>query len=55
MLHTEVRFLWSNNLLFNPKIIIFCVSLTFDHYNTNITKKVQNFFLVMIDYIIAET
>ena len=55
MLHTEVMFLWSNNLLFNQKIIILCVSLAIVQYNTILCKKVDNYFEVMINYIIAVT
>ena len=55
MLHTEVRFLWYNNLLFNPKIIILWVSSTVGQCNNILTKKVQNYFHVMINYIIAVT
>ena len=55
MLHTEVRFLQSNNLLFNPTIIILRMSLTIVQYNTISTKKVQIYFEVMINYIIALT
>ena len=55
MLHTEVRFLQSNNLLFNPKIIILRMSSTIVQYNTILTKKIQNYFEVMIIYIIAGT
>ena len=55
MLHTEFRNLWSINLLFNPKIIILWVSSTIVPYNTIFTKKVQNYFEDMINYIIAVT
>ena len=55
MLHTEVRFLQSNNLLFNPEIIIVWVSLTVVQYNTILTKKVQTYYEVMINYTVAVT
>ena len=55
MLHTEVRFLWYNNLLFNPKIIILWVSLTIVQFKSILTKRVQNYFEVMIHDIIPET
>ena len=55
MLQAEVWFLWSNNLLFNPKIVILWVSSTFVQYNNILTKKVQNYFEVMINYIVALT
>ena len=55
MLHTEVRFLQSNNLIFNPEIIIVWVSSTIVQYNTILSKKVQNYFEVMMNYIIAVT
>ena len=55
MLHTEVMFLWSNNLLFNQKIIILWVSLAIVQYNTILCKKDDNYFEVMINYIIAVT
>ena len=55
MLHTEVSFLWSNNLLFNPTIIILRMSSTIVQYNTILTKKVQIYFEDMINYIIAIT
>ena len=51
MLHPEVRFLWSNNLLFNPKIVICCVSSTI----TLFLVKGQNYFEVMINYMVAVT
>ena len=55
MLHTEVRFLQSNNLFFNLKVIIIWASSTIVQYNIILTKKVQNYFKVMINYIIAVT
>ena len=55
MLHTEVRFLQSNNLSFNPKMEFLWVSSNIVQYNTIFTKKVQNCFEVMINYIIALT
>ena len=55
MLHTEVRFLQSNNLIFNPEIIIVWVSSTIVQNNTILSKKVQNYFEVMMNYIIAVT
>ena len=55
MLHTEVRFLQSNNLSFNLKVIIIWVSSTIVQYNTILTEKVQIYFEVMINYIIALT
>ena len=55
MLHTEVRFHWSNSLLFNLKNIILWVSLSIVQYNTIFTKKVQIYFEVMITFIIAVT
>ena len=55
MLYTEVKYLQSNNLLFNPKIVILRMSLTIVQYNTILAKKVHNYFEVMINYIIAQT
>ena len=55
MLHTEVRFLQSNNLLLNPKIVNLWVSSTIVQYNTILTEMVQNCFEDMINYIIAVT
>ena len=55
MLHTEVVFLWNNNLVFNPKIIILWVSLTIVQYNTILSKKAQKYIEVIINYIIAVT
>ena len=55
MLYTEVKYLQSNNLLFNPKIVILRMSLTIVQYYTILTKKVQIYFEVMITYIIAVT
>ena len=55
MLNTEVRFLQSNNLLFNPKIVILRMSSTIVQYYTILTKMVQIYFEVMINYIIAVT
>ena len=48
MLHTEVRFLQSNNLSFNLKVIIIWASSTIVQYNIILTKKVQNYFEVKI-------
>ena len=47
--------LQSNDLLFHPEIISVLVSLTIVQYNTVLSKKVQNYFKVMINYIIAVT
>ena len=55
MLHTEVKFLQSNNLLFNPMFIILGMSSTLFQYDTILTRKVQIYFEVMINYIIALT
>ena len=41
MLHSEVRILQSNNLLFNPKMEIFWISTAFVQFNTILIKKVQ--------------
>ena len=48
-------FLGSSNLLFNPKIVIPWVRTTTVQYNTILSKKDQNYFEVMINYIIAVT
>ena len=53
MLHTEVRFLQSNNLLFNPKIVIPWVRTTTVQYNTILSKKDQNYFDLKMNYTIA--
>ena len=53
MLHTEVRFLQSNNLLFNPKIVTLRMSSTIVQYYTILTKKVQIYFEAMMNYIMA--
>ena len=55
MLHSEVRILQSNNLLFNPKMEIFWISTAFVQFNTILIKKVQNYFEFMINYIITVT
>ena len=55
MLHTEVRFLGSNNLLINPMLEILRMSSTIVQYNNIFSKKIQNYFEVMINYIIAVT
>ena len=51
-MHTEIKCLWSNNLLFNPTIGIFWMSSNIVQCKTILTKKVQ-YFEVMIIYIIA--
>ena len=51
----KLQTLWSNNLLFNPDIVIVWVSSTIVHCNTTFTKMIQISFEVMINYIIAVT
>jgi hypothetical protein len=55
MLYSEVGFHQSDNILFNPTTDILSVSLIIVQYNTILSKKVQNYLEVMINYIIAVT
>jgi hypothetical protein len=49
----KLYILQSNNLLFNPAIVIVCVSSIIVQYITILSIKVQNYFEVMIKKMIA--